>query len=59
MHLTLFTEEMLQKCRTGLKYRKEHNLNYNDVLIESGYHRQCYMSFTGLIRKYDLKTAAK
>lgn len=58
-NLILFTEETLKKCRVVLKHRIEHNLKFKDVvlpgdLFESGYHRQCYKSFTGLNKKYYL-----
>lgn len=61
--LILFTEETLRKCRTILKLRKEHNLKYKDVVLpvelyESGYHRQCYRSFTGLMKKYYVKESS-
>lgn len=61
LNLTLFTEETLQKCRTVLKHRKEHNLKFKDVFLpvnffESGYHRQCYKSFTELIKILFTKT---
>ncbi|GFW02090.1 hypothetical protein TNCV_4854301 [Trichonephila clavipes] len=57
VNLILFTEETLKKCRTIVKHRKEHNLKFKDVvlptdLFESGYHGQCYKSFTGLMKKY-------
>lgn len=55
--LILFSEETLKKCRTILELRKKHNLKFKDItlpvdLYESGYHRQCYKSFTGLMKKY-------
>ncbi|KAL4702142.1 hypothetical protein ACJJTC_019418 [Scirpophaga incertulas] len=58
-NLILFTEETLKKCRVILQHRKEHNLKFKDVvlpgeLFESGYHRNCYKSFTGLNKKYYL-----
>lgn len=57
--LLLFTEETLKKCRVILKHRKDHNLKFKDVVLpgdflESGDHRQCYKSFTGLNKKYYL-----
>lgn len=57
INLILFTEETLKKCKLILKCRKEHNLKHKDVtlpdeLFESGYHRHCYKSFTGLMKKY-------
>lgn len=56
-NLVLLTDETLKKCRVIVKQRKLHNLKYKDVvlpveLFEGGYHRQCYKSFTGLIKKY-------
>lgn len=61
--LILFTEETLKKCQTILKLRKEHNLKFKDVVLpvelyESGYHRQCYKSFTGLMKKYYVKKSS-
>ncbi|CAH2098161.1 unnamed protein product [Euphydryas editha] len=43
------------------RYIREHNLKFKDVLLpvelfESGYHRQCYKSFTGLMKKYQSKS---
>ncbi|KAG8177890.1 hypothetical protein JTE90_001721 [Oedothorax gibbosus] len=63
VNLILFTEETLEKCRTILKHRKEHDLKFNDValpedLFESGYHRKCYKSFTGLMKIYYSSKAA-
>ncbi|CAH2103950.1 unnamed protein product [Euphydryas editha] len=57
--LILFAQETLKRCQVILKHRKEHNLKFKDVvlpgdLFESGYHRQCYKSFTGLNKKYFL-----
>ena len=59
INLIMFTEEMLKKCQVILKHRKEHNLKFKDVvlpvdLFESGYHRQCFKPFTGLMEKYYL-----
>lgn len=59
VNLILFTEETFKKCLVVLKHRIEHNLKFKDVvlpgdLFESGYHRQCYKSFTGLNKKYYL-----
>lgn len=56
-NLSLFTEETLKKCQIILKQRKKHNLKFKDVvlpveLFESGYHTECYSSFTGLMKKY-------
>lgn len=50
-------DETLKKCQVILKQRKILNLKYKDVvlpveLFESGYHRHCYKSFTGLMKKY-------
>lgn len=61
--LILFTEETLKKCQTILKLRKEHNLKFKNVVLpvelyESGYHRQCYKSFTGLMQKYYVKKSS-
>ncbi|GFQ74636.1 mediator of RNA polymerase II transcription subunit 30 [Trichonephila clavata] len=51
------TEETLRKCRTVLKIRKKCNLKYKDIIlpdeyIGSGYHRECYKAFTGVMKKY-------
>ncbi|KAK0161711.1 hypothetical protein PV327_008130 [Microctonus hyperodae] len=56
-HLILFTNETLKKCKLILKQRKLHNLKHKDVVLpresyEDGYHRNCYKSFTGLMKKY-------
>lgn len=58
-NLTFFTEETLRKCKKILKQRKIHNLKYKNVvlpvdLFANGYHKQCYKSFTGLMKKYYL-----
>ncbi|KAK0180696.1 hypothetical protein PV327_003054 [Microctonus hyperodae] len=58
-NLILFTKETLKKCRVILKHRKEHNLKFKDVILpvdlyDNGYHRNCYKSFTGLMKKYYL-----
>lgn len=57
VNLILFTEETLKKCQTILKHRKEHNLKFKNIVLpadlyESGYHRQCYKSFTGKMTCY-------
>lgn len=56
-NVILFAEEILRKCNTILKLRKEHNLKYKDIILpvevaDNGYHRQCYKSFMGLMKKY-------
>lgn len=55
--IILFPEETLKKCQTILKLRKQHNLKYQNIILPSdyldgGYHRECYKSFTGLMKKY-------
>lgn len=55
--IILFSDETLKKCEFILKLRKKHNLKYNNIILpreytESGYHRECYKSFTGLMKKY-------
>lgn len=55
--IILFSEETLKKCQSILKLRKIHNLKYKDIILpseytDSGYHRGCYKSLTGLMKKY-------
>lgn len=55
--IILFSEETLKKCQTILKIRKKHNLKYKNITLpneytDSGYHRECYKAFTGLMKKY-------
>ena len=55
--LITFSEETLKKCQTILKFRKIHNLKYKNIILpdeytDSGYHRACYKTFTGLMKKY-------
>ncbi|KAK0179363.1 hypothetical protein PV327_005121 [Microctonus hyperodae] len=55
--IILFSNETFKKCSSILKQRKIHNLKFKDVVLpddlyDSGYHRECYKSFTALPRKY-------
>lgn len=57
--LVLFSNDTLKKSKLVLKQRLIHNLKYKDVVLpipddlyESGYHRECYKSFTALPKKY-------
>lgn len=55
--IILFLEKTLKKNQTVLKIRKKHNRKYKDIILpdeytENGYHRGCYKSFTGLMKKY-------
>lgn len=61
-NLILFSDDTLKKCRNILLARKKHNLKHKDVVLpvdslESGYHRQCYKSFTALMKKYMSQTS--
>lgn len=55
--VNIFSEETFQKCQKILRLRKIHNLKYSDVILpreylDSGYHRNCYKTFTALKKIY-------
>ena len=55
--IILFSEEFFRKCQIILEIRKKNNLKYKDITlpdeyVTSGYHRNCYKAFTGLMKKY-------
>jgi len=54
--IIIFEDEKLIKCKEVLSVRVKFNLKYNNVQLpdevntSDGYHRQCYSSFTALMR---------
>lgn len=55
--VVLFSEQTLERCKTVLNFRKEHNLKYKDVVLpereyEGSYHKSCQKLFTALMKKY-------
>lgn len=54
----MFLEQTLKKCKDILKLRQKYKLKYKDVVLpgeemEGGYHRECYKTFTALMKIYN------
>ena len=53
-----FTATSLDKRKSILKIRKEHNFKYRDVILPNevnsnkGYHVKCYSKFLAVMKKY-------
>lgn len=53
-----FTTSTLDKSKSILKIRKEHNLKFNDISLpeevndNTGYHVKCYKNFLAVMKKY-------
>lgn len=53
-----FTATTLDKSKSILKIRKEHNLKFNDITLpeeadaNTSYHVKCYKNFLAVMKKY-------